>query len=220
LTVSDPIGLLEGMSTTRSIRRFLSDPIPDDLLRSVLEAATWAPSGSNSQGWRLVVVRDAEKRRQIGEIYQRGFFTFYPRERLADETDPSRQRMYRGAVHLADNLGIEPPVLVLFCGLRPNDPSSKSPSSVCPWTRGSSIYLAVQNLLLAARASGLGGCLTTVHLLYETEVKTILGIPDEYDTFALVPLGYPQDRFGPLRRRPVEEVTYLDRWDNPLRAAD
>src|SRR5262249_29325317 len=155
------------------------------------------------------------KRRQIGEIYHRGFFEFYPAERLASETDPSRVRMMTGAVYLAEHLGAEPPVLVLFCQTRPTDPTSKSPSSVCPWTRGSSIYLAVQNLLLAARASGLGGCLTTVHLLHEQELKAILGIPDGIDTFALVPLGYPRDRFGPLRRRPVEEVTYQDGWGSP-----
>jgi nitroreductase len=79
-------------------------------------------------------------------------------------------------------------------------------------SRGASVYPAVQNLLLAARACGLGGCLTTAHLIYEDEIKAILGIPDHANTFALVPLGYPQDRFGPVRRRSVNEVTYLDRW--------
>ncbi|HZO29149.1 MAG TPA: nitroreductase family protein [Chloroflexota bacterium] len=213
--MSDTIGLLDGMSTTRSIRRFLPDPIPDELLHAVLEAATWAPSGSNSQGWRLLVIRDPEQRRQIGEIYREGFFAFYPAERLASETDPSRQRMMTGAVYLAEHLGTEPPVLVMFCQNRP-PAGSNSPSSTCPWTRGSSIYLAVQNLLLAARASGLGGCLTTVHLLYEAEAKAALGIPEDVDTFALVPLGYPGDRFGPLNRKPVSDVSYLDTWGTPL----
>jgi nitroreductase len=216
--VSDTIGLLEGMSTNRSIRRFRSDPIPDDLLRSVLEAATWAPSGSNSQSWRLVVIRDPEKRRQIGELYREGFYEFYPAERLAAETDRSRQLMMSGAIYLAEHIGTEPPVLVLFCQTRPTDPNSKSPSSVCPWTRGSSIFPAVQNLLLAARAFGLGGCLTTVHLLHEQAVKAIVGIPDGVDTFALVPLGYPRDKFGPLRRHAVETVTFLDGWGTPLGA--
>lgn len=213
--MSDTIGLLDGMSTTRSIRRFLPDPIPDDLLHTVLEAATWAPSGSNSQGWRLLVIRDPEQRRRIGEIYRRGFFAFYPAEHLASETDPSRQRMMTGAVYLAENLGTEPPVLVMFCGNRPAA-GSNSPSATCPWTRGSSIYLAVQNLLLAARASGLGGCLTTVHLLFEAEAKAVLDIPEDVDTFALVPLGYPRDKFGPLRRKPVAEVSYLDTWGTSL----
>lgn len=214
--MSEIIGLLEGMSTTRSIRRFRPDPIPDGLLRSVLEAATWAPSGSNTQSWRLFVVRDPEKRRQVGEIYRRGFSEFYPAERLAQETDPSRQRMMAGAVYLAEHLGTEPPVLVLFCRDNPAAGSSASPSGMRAWTRGSSIYPAVQNLLLAARASGLGGCLTTVHLLHEDELKAALGIPADQDTYALVPLGYPVDRFGPLRRRPVSEVTYLDTWGSPL----
>ena len=214
--MTETIGLLEGLSTTRSIRRFWPDPIPDDLLRTVLEAATWAPSGSNTQNWRLLVIRDPEQRRQIGEIYRKGFFTFYPRERLEAEADPSRQRIMTGAVYLADTLGTEPPVLVMFCQNSPRGESLNSPSGRNPWTRGSSIYLAVQNLLLAARASGLGGCLTTVHLFYEAEAKAVLGIPEYVDTFALVPLGYPRDRFGPLRRKPVEDVTFLDTWGAPL----
>jgi nitroreductase len=214
--MTETIGLLDGMATTRSIRRFRPDPIPDDLLRSVLEAATWAPSGSNTQSWRLLVVRDPEKRRQIGELYKVAFDEFYPPERLASETDPSRQRMMAGAVYLAETMGTEPPVLVFFCRDDPSVNSPTSPSGMRAWTRGSSIYPAVQNLLLAARASGLGGCLTTIHLRYEAEVKAILGIPDDFDTYALVPLGYPRDKFGPLRRRPVEEVTYLDSWGTHL----
>jgi nitroreductase len=214
--MNDTIGLLDGMSTTRSIRRFKPDPILDDLLRSVLEAATWAPSGSNTQNWRLLVIRDPEQRRKLGEVYRKGFFSFYPAERLAAETDPSRRRMMTGAVYLAQNLGTEPPVLVMFCQSAPRGDSLNSPSGRNPWTRGSSIYLAVQNLLLAARASGLGGCLTTVHLFHEAEARAILGIPDDVDTFALVPLGYPRDKFGPLRRKPVEEVTYLDTWGTSL----
>jgi nitroreductase len=214
--MSETISLLDGMATTRSIRRFLPDPIPDDLLRSVLEAATWAPTGSNTQNFRMLVIRDPAKRRQLGDIYRRGFFQFYPAERLASETDPSRQRMMTGAVYLAENLGTEPPVLVLFCRDNPAVNSPGSPSGMRAWTRGSSIYPSVQNLLLAARASGLGGCLTTVHLIFEPEVKALLDIPDEIDTYALVPLGYPRDKFGPLRRRPVEENTYLDTWGAPL----
>ena len=212
--MTETTGLFEGMATTRSIRRFRPDPIPDDLLRSVLEAATWAPSGSNMQNWRLLVIRDPEKRRKIGELYGDAFQAFYPPERLAEETDPSRRRMMAGALHLAQHMGTEPPVLVLFCRDTPGaNPFSRE------WIRGASIYPAVENLLLAARASGLGGCLTTVHVRYEPEVKALLGIPDGFDTYALVPLGYPRDKFGPVRRRPVEEVTYLDAWGTNLPGA-
>ena len=212
--MTETIGLLEGMATTRSIRRFRPDPIPDDLLRSVLKAATWAPSGSNTQSCRLLIVRDPEKRRQIGEFYHAAFVEFYPREHLATETDPSRQRMMAGAIYLADHIGAEPPVLILFC--RDPGASTVRQPGFQDWVRGASVYPAVQNLLLAARASGLGGCLTTLHLRYHAEIKALLGIPDGVDIYALVPLGYPRDKFGPLRRRAVEEVTYLDAWGTNL----
>ena len=210
--MTENIGLLDAMATTRSIRRFHPEPIPNELLCSVLKAATWAPSGSNTQLWRFVVVRDPEKRRQIGEFYRAAWDEFYPRERLAAETDPARQRMMAGGTHLADHMGTEPPVLVLFC----RDAVSVLQSGVPDRIRGASIYPAVQNLLLAARAFGLGGCLTTIHLRYEAEIKALLGFPDGVETFALVPLGYPRDKFGPLRRRPVEEISYLDSWGQKL----
>jgi len=207
-------GLLDAMATTRSIRRFRPDPVPDDLLRTVLKAATWAPSGANVQSCRLLVVRDSEKRRQIGEFYRAAFLEFYPRENLAAESDPSRQRIMAGGLHLADHIGVEPPVLVLFCRdagvFTVNQPASQN------WVRGSSVYPSVQNLLLAARVSGLGGCLTTIHLRYHAEIKALLGIPGGVDVYALVPLGFPRDKFGPLRRRPVEEVSYLDAWGQTL----
>ena len=111
-------------------------------------------------------------------------------------------------------MGTEPSVLVLFC----RDTPGVMPSGYREWTGGASIYPAVQNLLLAARASGLGGWLTTLHLRYEAEVKALLGIPKGVDTYALVPLGYPRDKFGPLRRRPVREATYLDVWAPTCRA--
>jgi nitroreductase len=213
--VTETIGLLEGMGTTRSIRRFRPDAIPDELLRSVLKAATWAPSGSNTQLWRFMVVRDPEKRREIGRLYSAAWNEFYPRDRLAAETDPARQRMMAGGTHLADHMGTEPPVLILFC----RDAVGMLQSGVPDRIRGSSIYPAVQNLLLAARASGLGGCLTTMHLRYEAEIKALLGLPDGVETYALVPLGYPSQKFGPLRRRPVEEVAYLDPWGTNLAGA-
>jgi nitroreductase len=215
--VSESIDLIEAMSTTRAIRRFRTDPIPDDVLRSVLEAANWAPSGQNNQNRRFLIVRDPERRRALGEIYRRGMESYNVPERLAAATDPSQRRLWAGASHLTEHLGTEPPVLVLFCQPRPVQAATTSPSSMRAWTRGSSIYAAVQNLLLAARAYGLGGCLTTVHLIYEDELKAILGIPDEIDTFALVPLGYPRDSFGPLRRRPVDEITFAESWGEPFK---
>jgi len=160
------------------------------------------------------VVRDPEKRRQIGEFYQAAFFEYYLRENLATEIDPSHQRIMAGGIHLADHIGVEPPVLVLFC--RDAGAFTVSQPDNQNWIRGSSVYPTVQNLLLAARGSGLGGCLTTLHVRYHAEIKALLGIPGSVDIYALVPLGYPRDKFGPLRRRPVEEVSYLDSWGQSL----
>jgi nitroreductase len=142
------------------------------------------------------------------EFYRSAFDEFYPRERLATETDPSRQRMMASSIYLADHIGVEPPVLVLFCREAPGI----NPAGYREWTNGASVYPAVQNMLLAARGSGLGGCLTTLHLRHHAAIKALLGIPGAVDIYALVPLGYPRDKFGPLRRRAVEEVTYLDAW--------
>jgi nitroreductase len=122
-----------------------------------------------------------------------------------------------GSMYLADHMSAEPPVLILFC--RDPGASTVPQPGMQDWARGASIYPAAQNLLLAARASGLGGCLTTFHLRHHAEIKILLGIPDGVDLFALVPLGYPRDKFGPLRRRPVEEVTYLDAWGANLPGA-
>lgn len=198
--------LFEAMRTSRSIRRFRPDPVPDSVLDQLLEAAIQAPNGSNAQPWHFLVIRDPNLRRQVGELYHQGFREVFPPDRLARETDRNRKRVIRSADHLADHMGDEPPVLLLFCIERA--PDAPAPSR----TSGSSIYPAVQNVLLAARALGLGGCLTTLHLRREEQVKAVLGIPDHVDTYALIPIGYPATKHGPVRRRPAAEVTHLDRW--------
>jgi len=201
--------VLEVIRTTRSLRRFRPDPIPDEVLRELLEAATCAPSGGNSQSWRFVVIRDHEQRRRVGALYKEGWDEYSPPSRLAGITDPRERRRVESAYHLGAHMGDEAPVLVLFCAPRP---PAAGAGSFAARTAGASVYPAVQNLLLAARARGIGGCLTTIHLYREEQVKAALGIPADVDTYALVPLGYPRDGFGPLRRKPVEEVTFLDRW--------
>ena len=205
--------LLDAIYTTRSVRRFRPDPIPDDVVAKLIEAATRAPSGRNAQSWRFVVVKDAGVRAKLGAVYKEAWDEYSPPSRLAAITDPRERRRVESAYHLGAHMGDEAPVLVLVCAPRERA-SGADPAAAR--TLGASIYPAVQNLLLAARARGIGGCLTTIHLYREAQVKAALGIPDDVDTYALVPLGYPLDRFGPLRRKPVEEVTYLDRWGAPL----
>src|SRR5437879_7776001 len=215
------MGLFETLYTNRAIRRFRPDPIPDSVLSTIIEAATQAPNGSNQQRWRFLVIRDPGVRRRVGDVYRRAMDELVPAETVAKDTDSVRRRVWEAGRRLAQHIGTEPPILILVCQEGTSIPPARPVDTLyATRSRGSSIYPAVQNLLLAARAYGLGGCLTATHLIYEEEIKAILGIPDHVNTFALVPLGYPEDRFGPVRRRPVDEVTYLDRWGEPFAAGD
>jgi nitroreductase len=213
----DGLSVLEAIHTTRSLRRFRPDPIPDDVLTELLEAAIRAPSGGNTQSWRFLVVGDPEVRRRIGALYKEAWDEYSPPSRLAAISDPRERRRVESAFHLGAHMGDEAPVLVVVCAPRAQTSSGAATgSAAAARTAGASIYPAVQNLLLAARARGIGGCLTTIHLFREAQVKAALGIPDDVDTYALIPLGYPRDNFGPLRRRPAREVSYRDRWGEPL----
>ncbi|MBM3940324.1 MAG: nitroreductase [SAR202 cluster bacterium] len=198
--MSDRFDLFEAIYTTRAIRKFKPDPIPPPLLRRVLEAATQAPSGMNRQPWRFVVVTDPGLKRELGDIYRRGYFG----NRGADfakqaEADP---RAYLG-LHMADA-----PMLVLACGPAVR-PDSHPMQHVAPYA---SVFPAVQNMLLAARALGLGGVITINHRWFEQEAARLIDLPADQQIMAMVPLGYPTERHGKKTRMPVEEVTYLNRW--------
>ena len=194
------------MRTTRAMRRLKTDPVPDELIREIIEAGTWAPSGGDSQHWRFIVVKDPQIKKQLQLRYQRAFEDLKQRFHAAPpppgKTEAQKQRMLAARDHLTEHFH-EAPVLIVCCLV------GDSGSGV---GAGASIYPAVQNILLAARALGLGATLTTRHLLYEKEVDEILGLPREAHTFAIIPIGYPLGRFGPVSRAPVEQVTFLDRW--------
>lgn len=200
--------LLDAMYSLRAVRHFRPDPVPDDLIHAVLDAAIRAPSASNAQAWAWVVLKDAGLRRTVADHYRRAFEAGYG-ARTEPEADPSRRRVRSSATHLSEHMG-EVPVLILACIRHDGSPGRL--------VRGSSIYPAVQNLMLAARSFGLGTVLTTIHLAYDQEVKDLLGIPADVDVAALIPLGYPTEgsTFGPTRRRLVEEVAFLDGWGAPL----
>ena len=197
--------LFEAMYTNRAIRQFRPDPVPGELIERVLDAAIRAPSGSNRQTWRFLVLGDPAVRARVGELYREGYYEYIP-ERMKLLPGTENSPVFRSALYLADHMATEPPVLILACvEAGPTDPPAGR-------TSGGSIYPAVQNLMLAARALGLGTCLTTLHLRREAQIKAFLGIPDHVDTYALIPLGYPVKPFGSLGRRPVAEVTFHDRW--------
>jgi nitroreductase len=217
-------GLFETMYTARALRRYKTDPIPDEIITKILEAGTRAPSGSNQQNWVFVVLKDAAKKKKISEIYARGakiLSTVYAnRPRPAHMTEKEFQVLMNSAMYLFDHLE-EAPVQLFAClrveggGPIPNMPPEVA-AQMGKMARmgGSSIYPAVQNIILACRAFGIGTVLTTLHLFYEDEVKEILGLPRDIQTYALLPMGYPINKFGPLKRRPVSEVAYLDSYGN------
>jgi nitroreductase len=213
--------LFELMRTCRTVRRLRPDPVPDDLLHKVLTAATWAPSGGNRQPWRFLIVRDAQLKRRLGELYLpvwRSFSQPYAAQlaTLSPESRPRQERMLRSADHLAEHFH-EVPVIAVVCVHIPElaitDAGLDRPSVV----GGASIYPAVQNLILACRTVGLGAALTTLLCLKEPEVRALLGIPEGWATCAHLPIGYPAGkRHAPVHRKPVESVTFLDHWDRPL----
>ena len=199
--MTDDIGLFEAMRTQRAIRYFKPDPVPEELLTKLLEAASKAPSGTNRQMWHFVIVQEPELRAKMADIYRRAGRSALPNLQWLQDANP---RILRSATHLIERMD-DAPVLLLAC-IEHNGSTNL--------TTGSSIYPAVQNILLAARGLGLGSVLTTFHKQYEDEVRTIFGIPHNVETAALLPIGYPADGagYGPTRRKPLDEVTHWDRW--------
>lgn len=220
------IGLFEAIHSARSLRRLKPDPIPEEMIAKILDAAIRAPSAGNAQNWAFVVVRDPEQRRRLGSIYRKASdiaaAVYAARGRPPHLTEQQFARMMRAGGHLWEHLG-EAPVLLIPCQRRPVVPPRESlpPAIAARYEdelayadriRGASIYPAVQNIILACRALGLGTIITTNHIRCEGEVKAVLGIPEDVDTFALMPIGWPLAKFGPLTRRPLAEVVHADRW--------
>ena len=193
----------EVVRTQKAMRRLLPDPISEKDLWTVLDAATKAPSGGNRQPWNFIVVRDPETKRRLGEYYLDAWNQTYARIPKDQLSEAVAARNYRSAEYLAHHLA-EAPVLIIATIRREG-------FAIGP-TLGASIYPAVQNLMLAARALGLGTALTTLHKLHEQEVKALLGIPEEVETMALLPLGRPKGRFGEPTRLPVQKVVYWEKW--------
>ena len=202
--------LLAGLSTTRTIRRYTNEPIPDQDLASILWHATRAPSGSNRQPVRYVVLRDgpkaAEARKLLGESFRAGWAAKraddgYDEVR-GDQADSPRRRMADAMQHYVDHFE-QIPVVVLVCLVRYR---AANPME------GASVYPACQNLLLAARGLGYGGALTMWHGMVEAELRELLCIPDGVALSACITLGRPAGRHGPVRRRPLADVVFDDEW--------
>lgn len=190
------------MSTCRAMRRLRPDPVPDQLVRRLIAAAACAPSGRNLQRARWVVVRDPEQRRRIAELNRRASSEHATAER--DASTGARRRMWEAVLWQTEHLH-EAPVIVVACCIM--DTADQDPGRFA-----SSIWPAVQNLLLMARAVGLGATPTTYALACRDELEALLGLPDRVRAQAVIPIGYPLGRFGPVRRLPVDDVMMDDRW--------
>jgi nitroreductase len=202
--------LFEIIHSTRAMRRLKPDPVPDDLIRQILLAGQAAASGGNNQRWRFLVLKDPEIKKKVQVYYKKAFdevvgprYASSPPPPGSDA--PKYQRQHRAVEYLTDHYH-EAPVWIVACLEDGPNPGRSS---------GGSIYPAVQNMLLAARALGLGSTLTTRHIAYEKEVDAAMGIPTGYHSYAILPIGYPMGRFGPVGRGPLSEVVYLDGWDKP-----
>lgn len=217
--LSAEIGLLEGLATTRAIRRYTAEPISTADLNTILWHASRAPSGSNRQAFRFVVLQDTDIARQakaiLGAAFRRGWQAKVAadgyREGSGRDPHSSKARQAAAMQTFVDHFEAIP-VIVLVCLIRHRDPN--------PY-EGASVYPACQNLLLAARALGYGGVLTMWHQAVEVELRELLNIPDEVALSACITLGRPQGSHGPVRRRPLAELVFEDCWQsNPEWVSD
>lgn len=203
--------MLEGLASTRAIRRYRDEPITDEDLATILFSATRAPTGSNRQGFRFLVLRDGERAVQakalLGDTFRRGWNEKASTDGYRDgsgQADHSpKARMARTMQHFVDHFE-DTPVVILACVLKRHHDSILD---------GASVYPACQNILLAARALGYGGVLTGWHRLVEDELRELLDIPDEFRLAGTIPLGRPEGSHGPVRRRPMAELVFDDGWD-------
>jgi len=206
--------LFEIMETNRAMRRLKPDPVPDELIEKILRAGICAPNGGNTQKWRFLVVRDPAVKKAVQVWYKKAFDEVIGPRYLTSQPPPGVTkekylRQHAAVEYLTDHFH-EAPVWIVACledGPTPNRMA------------GASIYPAVQNMVLAARALGLGTTLTTRHMLFEKEADAALGLPAGVHSYAILPVGYPMGKFGPVGRAPLSEVVYRDRWGEPYRAA-
>ena len=230
--------LAEVMSTMRAMRRLRPDPVPEALIDQLIEAAMYAPTGGYLQGEIFVVVTDRDRIARLAELWQIGVDIYEGWLARADPrygADPKNNKIW-DAIHYQRDHFAETPVVIVACydqrayrrrvmarrrdmlaALRRLGPGGavrllRNVSSADLRSEAGSIYPAVQNLLLAARARGLAANMTTWHFFVEADLKAVLGIPKDVRTYAVIPIGWPMGQFGPVARRPIGEVVHRDHW--------
>lgn len=198
----ESIGLFEALYSMRALRRFTDKPVSDEDLYQVIDAAIRAPAGGNMQIWHFLIVRDEAKRKAIGEMYWQTW-TEYGKQYVDDPSNidklPRQMRLVvRSTDDLARNIA-KVPVHLFVCG---------------PPQAGGSLYPAMQNALLACRGLGLGSVITGFHMGHMDKLRPLLEIPEGQTVHALLPIGWPSDKIGPVNRRPVRKAASIDTWGN------
>jgi nitroreductase len=200
----EDLPLLEGIRTARAIRRLRPDPVPRELIRKVCEAGTFVPSGGDRQPWLFIAVTEPERRAFVAERYLGAFKAYIaPALEAAKEPDfdAARRRNIDGALYLAEHLHEAPVHLFVAGRTRRGEPQVQA------------LFPAIQNVLLACRAVGLGASLTTVHRAYGDEIDRFLGLPKESPSCALLPIGWPQGHYGRPPRRSVDTCLFFERFE-------
>lgn len=202
--------VFEIMHSMRAMRRLKPDPVPDELIRKILAAGLHAPNSGNTQKYRFLVLKDAEIKKKVQVFYKKAFDEHvsadYQSRPIPPGSDEARYHRQHAAVEYLTDHFHEVPVWIVAC-LEHGD---QAPTHLS----GASVYPAVQNMLLAARALGLGANLTTRAMRYQKECEEALGLPPDVHCYAILPIGYPMGNFGPTRHGDMSEFVYLDRWGN------
>ena len=205
-TIGENVPLLEGIRTTRAIRRLRPDPVPRELIRKVCEAGTFAPSGGNRQPWIFIAVTEAERRAWIAERYRRAFGAYIaPALEAARAPDypAAKRRNMESAIWLAEHFHEVPVHLVVAGWTRRGEPQHQG------------LLPAIQNILLACRAVGLGACLTMMQLAFHREFDEWLGLSPNQPSCALIPIGWPLQPYRKPVRRSVDECLFWERYRKP-----
>ena len=196
----------------RAMRRLKPDPVPKDLLEKILSAGIQAPSGQNTQPWAFLVLTETANKKFFGDPYN-----YWLKERFGDlllknDTSSPYGRTINAARHLGDHMHEAPVILMVFgkrdwpFNVKEGDRKGNAPPSY------GSIYPCVQNILIAARALGLGASLTTMHQMFEDEIHDEFNVPRTHGIVATIPIGYPEGNFGPLTREPLNKKVHYERW--------
>jgi len=200
------------MKTMRPMRRLKSDPVPQALIKEILDAAVHAPNSLNTQPYTFIVVRDTATKAFFGERYDRAMSSRFSKYTPADDDNTAFARNFRTAMAFGSHLP-EVPLLLFICGER--DWPMATPAAVrvglAPPSYGS-VYPCVQNVLLGCRAKGLGASLTTMHQVLEADLLERLKIPETHGIVAVIPIGFPKGNFGPVTRKPSADITYSEQW--------